>query len=98
EGGPDGDSGGLRVADLAHVRTPVGCDACAGTGYRGRTAVFEVVESTDAFASLVARGASAAELAREARAAGSHTLQEAAVRLMLQGRTSAAEVLRATAG
>src|SRR5262249_36257037 len=41
---------GLQRGD--HVHEPVGCERCSGTGYRGRTGVFEVLEITDAVRAL----------------------------------------------
>lgn len=76
-------------------RQTLGCNACGGTGFRGRTAVFETVEVDEAFSTLVSNGASAAELRACAYEAGTTRLSAGAARLVLDGRTSVAEALRA---
>ena len=42
---------GLKAGDSVHE--PVGCERCGGTGYRGRTGVFEVLEITDEVRKLI---------------------------------------------
>ena len=45
---------GLKVGDCVHE--PRGCERCNGTGYRGRTGVFEVLEITDDVRKLIESG------------------------------------------
>ncbi len=73
-----------------------GCVKCRGTGYRGRTAVFEIVSATPELRAAIARKASPEELAQLARGSGLRTLREAAVRKLAEGETSFEEVLRMT--
>jgi type IV pilus assembly protein PilB len=72
----------------------VGCDACAGTGFRGRAAIFEALLLSDEIRDLVARRATSAEIEHAAIAAGMRTLREDGVRLCLEGVTTAAELRR----
>ena len=44
-----------------------GCSNCGGTGFRGRTALYEVMAMTDSLRESVLSGASSAELKRQAR-------------------------------
>lgn len=85
---------GLRVDESVH--TPVGCERCAGTGYRGRTGVFEVLETTDEVRALIGARADSGTITRSAAAAGMSTMFEDAVAKCRAGVTSATEVLRVT--
>jgi len=73
-----------------------GCVRCRGTGLYGRSAIFEILSVTDAIRELVNAKADAAEIMRAARADGTITLREAAVRKLAEGSTSFDEVLRVT--
>ncbi|MDX1545798.1 MAG: GspE/PulE family protein [Rhodothermales bacterium] len=85
------------VRDAVHIfYRGRGCDACNGTGYRGRTALFEVVPISERLAGLIAQRATAYELRRQARADGARGLRQAAIERMRTGDTTAAEVLRET--
>ena len=73
-----------------------GCDDCAGQGYRGRTAVYEVIAVDGALERLIHDGAGEADLAVAARAAGPSLLDDALakVRAGVTGIEEAARVAR----
>jgi len=73
-----------------------GCVECRGTGYLGRTGIFEILELDDAIKDLVLRGADSPEIKREAVKNGMRTLRQSALRKLGQGITTAEEVLRVT--
>ncbi|MBV8775841.1 MAG: Flp pilus assembly complex ATPase component TadA [Alphaproteobacteria bacterium] len=73
---------------------PVGCSACGGTGYRGRTAIAELVTFDERFARLVVARAGAEELRTAALAGGMVDLQSDGLAKAAAGVTSAEEVLR----
>lgn len=73
-----------------------GCAACSGTGYRGRTALFEVMPVDEALAGLIARRAGLYDIRRHAHARGMQTLREVALARMRAGITTPEEVLRET--
>jgi general secretion pathway protein E len=73
------------------------CDRCAGTGYAGQRAVFEVLHVTDALRHMITQGAPEADIEAVARRNGMTTLVEDGVRAALAGETSLDEVLRVTA-
>lgn len=79
-------------------RRPVGCPACSGSGYRGRTGLFELLVLSDDLKAHVARGAALGELRERAAAEGLETLRDAAWRLAAAGTTSIEEVVRITSG
>jgi len=78
------------------VWEPRQCERCAGTGYSGRRAVFEVLHVNDEIRHLITRGAPEAEIESAARANGMTTLAEDGMRAVLAGDTSLDEVLRVT--
>jgi general secretion pathway protein E len=73
----------------------VGCDACAGTGYRGRTGIYELVNIDSTLSQLIHDDAPAQALA-EASAQHGQTLFEDGKRKILAGETTLTEVLRVT--
>jgi general secretion pathway protein E len=73
-----------------------GCPQCSGTGYRGRTAVLELMPMSDRLRRLVLNHAQAGELKRAAREEGMRTIYEDGLRKTLAGITSLDEVLRVT--
>jgi type II secretory ATPase GspE/PulE/Tfp pilus assembly ATPase PilB-like protein len=81
-------------ADLKIFR-PVGCNRCNHRGYRGRTAVMEILHMDADLDELVARRASPKEIRDAALSKGFRTLAEEGVQRVLDGTTSLAEVARA---
>ena len=73
-----------------------GCERCHGSGYKGRTALLEIMPIGESLAELIADGASTHRLRSHARTEGMQTLREAAVAAFLAGITTAEEVLRET--
>ncbi len=78
------------------VYHPVGCDACNGTGYKGRIALFEVMRISARLREMIVNGANNEELRAESRGAGMITLRETGLVKIWQGVTSIEEVLRET--
>jgi general secretion pathway protein E len=85
---------GLKTGDCVHE--PKGCERCNGTGYRGRTGVFEVLEITDEVCRLIDSRSDTAMIRRSATDAGMTTMFEDAAAKCRSGLTSAAEVFRVT--
>jgi general secretion pathway protein E len=75
-----------------------GCVKCRGTGYLGRTAVFEIFSATPEVKQLIANKAPLEQLVAAGRAIGLRTLREAAVRKLAEGETTFEEVMRMTTG
>ena len=73
-----------------------GCTECRGTGYRGRTGIFEVMEMADGIRSRLTGSVEVANLAAAAREEGMATLREVAIRKMLEGVTTYEEVISMT--
>ena len=79
------------------VYQPAGCDKCNNTGYKGRIALFEVMEITPRMREMIVNGANNQELRAQARQDGMITLRESGLVKIWQGITSVEEVLRETA-
>jgi len=75
-----------------------GCAACRGTGYLGRTGIFEMFLITAKIRDLIGENAPAARLRALARAEGMPSLREDGLRKVLAGDTTIEEVVSATAG
>lgn len=74
----------------------VGCDECNGTGYRGRSAIVELLDLTDELRELIVSKAPAVVLKKAAREAGTMFLRESAVEKVFAGETTIKEINRVT--
>jgi type IV pilus assembly protein PilB len=74
-----------------------GCQTCSETGYKGRIAIYEVMEFGEELKEFVINGASAAEIKAEAIRLGMQTLRMSAVNKLKEGTTSIEEVTRVSA-
>ncbi len=83
------------VAELPRtLKRGRGCQACKGTGYRGRTAIYEFLLVEDPIQKLILRRVSAQEILQAARQAGMRTLRQDGWLKITQGLTTPEEVLR----
>jgi len=81
---------GVVVAD--------GCEACGGTGFRGRTALFEIMPVSESIGELVSEGATTHRIRARALEEGLQTLRAAAATAVRSGVTTPQEALREVAG
>jgi type IV pilus assembly protein PilB len=91
---------GIPASEAKHIKAyqGKGCDHCAGTGYKGRVALYEVMPMKDELREFVLNGASTAELKREASRIGMLTLRASGLARLKEGLTTVEEVLRVTTG
>ena len=73
-----------------------GCEECNGTGYRGRSAIVELLDLTDELRELIVSKAPAAVLKKAAKEVGTMFLRESAVEKVLLGETTIKEINRVT--
>ncbi|MFZ3137422.1 MAG: ATPase, T2SS/T4P/T4SS family [Thermodesulfovibrionales bacterium] len=73
-----------------------GCDICRGTGYLGRTGIFEVMEMTEKVSEEVHEKASPLSIKKISVGQGMNTLRENAIKKLLKGVTTVDEVIRVT--
>ena len=76
---------------------PHGCDRCGGTGYSGRTGVYELLTISEEVRRLAIRNADAGQIKHAAVEAGMRTLRDDGALKVLQGLTTIEEVMRVTA-
>ncbi len=85
---------GFQTGDT--IFEPHGCDRCDGTGYRGRSGIFEIIEMTGSVRDLITEHTDSEVIHRAAVKAGMPTMIDDAIAKCRMGVTSAAEVLRVT--
>ena len=73
---------------------PERCRYCGGTGYRGRTGVFELLVVTDRIRDLIRENPNLNAIRQEAVKGGMKYLQEDGLMQVIEGRTSIQELLR----
>ncbi len=89
---------GIAASEAKHVKLKQGqgCDKCAGTGYKGRVALYEVMPMKEELKELVLNGASTADVKREAEKVGMKSLRASGLLRLKEGVTTIEEVLRTT--
>ena len=71
---------------------PTGCDACKGTGYKGRIGIYEVMPISDEMRQLIMRSANALDIADQSQKEGVKNLRQSGLIKVKQGVTSLEEV------
>jgi general secretion pathway protein E len=71
-----------------------GCTECRGTGYLGRTGIFEIMEMTEKIRDEVDEKAVPLKIKKTAQSQGMTTLREGAIKKLLQGVTTVDEIIR----
>ncbi len=83
----------LGIDEPAEIYQPVGCQYCNNTGYKGRTAVHEIMYMDEELRQLVNDKASGIEIRKTAQNKGMLTLSEVCKSYVLEGITSLAELM-----
>ncbi len=73
-----------------------GCSACFDSGFKGRTAIHEILEMDDSLRALILTNPTIDVLQRHLRAQGHRTLRDAGMAKVLEGLTTIEEITRAT--
>ncbi len=87
---------GLNSNEKVEFYRGKGCKTCHNTGYKGRTAIFEILVVNNAIQELILRNASANELRKAAIESGMKTLRDDGLLKVGQGLTTIDEVMRVT--
>jgi len=85
---------GLTPADGVTLFKGAGCDACEGSGYRGRTGVFEILMVDAALRDLIGERADSRRIRDTAARAGFKSMRDDALSKAVLGQTTLEEVLR----
>jgi type II secretory ATPase GspE/PulE/Tfp pilus assembly ATPase PilB-like protein len=73
-----------------------GCIECGGTGYRGRTAIHELLDLTDTIREMILEKKPSSEVRRLAQAEGMQFLRESAIDRVRRGLTTLKEINKVT--
>jgi general secretion pathway protein E len=87
---------GVSGDDSVQLRRGKGCRLCRGTGYKGRTGVFEIMRKTERIERDLITGASVDQVRKASEEEGMKTLRESAKRKVVGGVTTTEEMLRVT--
>jgi len=91
-----------KLMKLEDVYTPIpvfearGCPECNNTGYRGRTAIHEIIHCTAGISTIIARNGSKEEIEEKAKENGTKLLRDNVSELVQKGVTSMDELVRVT--
>ncbi|MBQ8170762.1 MAG: Flp pilus assembly complex ATPase component TadA [Oscillospiraceae bacterium] len=73
-----------------------GCKACRNTGHSGRTAIHEIIVTSNDIKELISAGATAEEIGEQAKKNGTRLLRDNVTEMVLAGRTTMDELVKAT--
>lgn len=73
-----------------------GCRECNGTGYKGRTAIHEIIVAGNDIKEMIAKNATAEEISEQARKKGTRLLRENVTEMVLAGKTTLDELVKAS--
>jgi len=73
-----------------------GCKACRNTGHAGRTAIHEIIVTSNDIKELISAGATAEEIGEQAKKNGTRLLRDNVTEMVLAGRTTMDELVKAT--
>ena len=86
----------MGIPNSIQIYEPCGCNECNNTGYRGRTAIHEIIHCTSKVSSIIAAGGGKEEIESAAKEQGTKLLRDNASELVQAGETSIDELVRAT--
>ncbi len=92
------DKAGLPADKVEVLYKPVGCERCQGTGFYGRTGIFELLNINDELRDIIRSSPSVTQFYRAARKSGMRTVEENGLLCVARGQTSVKELLRVTRG
>jgi general secretion pathway protein E len=89
-------AGDWGIAKPKTIYRPVGCPECRQTGFRGRTGLYELLTVTQAFSKMIQPESDIHALQKQSIADGMKPLRIAGALKIVEGVTTAEEVLKAT--
>jgi type IV pilus assembly protein PilB len=84
----------LKISDPFFIYKAKGCDECSFTGYKGRSALYEVLNITEEISQLILKGAPENAIFEMAQKQGMLSMEQKGILKVLNGETSAEEVTR----
>lgn len=86
----------MSIPSSIQIYEPCGCQECNNTGYRGRTAIHEIIHCTSKVSTIIAAGGGKEEIEKAAKEQGTKLLRDNAAELVRAGETSIDELIRST--
>lgn len=86
----------LGIKESIEVYEACGCSECRNTGYKGRTAIHEIIHCTGSIKEMIVNGANKELIERKAKANGTRMLSDNAADLVITGKTTIEEFLKVT--
>ena len=90
-------TGSRKLPPVGHIFRTAGCEKCHGSGYSGRTGLYEVLTVTEEIRRLAIRNADSGQIKAAALAQGMRTLRDDGALKVVAGITTLDEVARVTA-
>lgn len=84
----------LKDSSITHIYEPVGCPRCGNTGYKGRTAIYEIIEIDSDLRRMISEGRTTEEIRDFAKEHGATFLEDSIRTLIGNGTTSMSEFYR----
>jgi type II secretory ATPase GspE/PulE/Tfp pilus assembly ATPase PilB-like protein len=85
----------VDASDAPIIHEPAGCEECHQTGFRGRTAIVEILAVTEELDEIIATGGTRKAMLESALSSGFHLMAEDGVAKVLAGVTSLPALMRA---
>jgi type IV pilus assembly protein PilB len=85
---------GVKLGNNIKFAKGEGCTYCGNTGYRGRIGIYEILTITNKVERLINSNANADEIKKAVVEDGMYTLRTSAMRRVLEGQTTTAEMIR----
>jgi len=86
----------MGIGQSIQIYEPCGCPSCNNTGYRGRTAIHEIIHCSANVRTIIAANGSKEEIEAAAKANGTKLLRDNVSELVQAGMTSITELIRTT--
>jgi len=86
----------MKIEHSVPIYEACGCPMCNNTGYKGRTAIHEIIHCTSTVSSIIAQGGTKEQIEEAARANGTRLLRDNVSELVQNGSTSIDELVRVT--
>lgn len=84
----------LHDDSITHLYEPVGCPRCGNTGFKGRTAIYEIIEIDNDLRRMISEGKNTEEIRDFAKEHGATFLEDSIKSLIRDGATSISEFYR----
>ena len=84
----------LHDDSITHLYEPVGCPRCGNTGFKGRTAIYEIIEIDNDLRRMISEGKNTEEIRDFAKEHGATFLEDSIKSLIKDGTTSISEFYR----